>query len=598
MEAKGLVTELMDEFQALAYARSPWETYWRNVSAYVLPHTEEFDYMLSSTAVAIDSVVHTPVAANRSKHIYDMTSLWAIERLSGGLLSLKTPETEYWQNLAFENYFSDDQTEEEDIAAETLRNYLFKVRGNPKSNFWSAHRAAARSMCAYGDGWYMVRENRAGGVAIPYRFEYMPLNELYPGVGPDGMPNRMFRVFGWSALQIATQWGEAAGDKVMEFANDPKKRHTRMQVMHAVRPRDDMKRRGYGIPASRFESHYLLPEEKHLIGSSGFFSFPFVRYAWNDSGTKPFSEGPVASAIAEIKSLQEMGKNELIGVQTALRPAYATYGKNYNRLNLNPGMTNPGLINGDGRPLFAPMTSGVRPDFAQSVMEARRNNLREMLYLNLWQIIIQDKNETATEAMIRAQEKGEMLGPVGISFNSGLSALTDREISILDRQRAFDQGSPLEMPQSAQGRAVSPVFTSPLDRLRRMSEVVGMRQLADFAIALSGGDPNVAGKILARFDVDEMLERAREILGAPVKSLRPRADVEQQQAQQGQMEQLMAALETMRAGGEAAQSAGAGGLAMAQGAEAASASPALQNLMTQGVPAGARAAQQFTQRAQ
>lgn len=63
------------------------------------------------------------------------------------------------------------------------------------------------------------------------------------------------------------------------------------------------------------------------------------------------------------------------------------------------------------------MNTGIRPDFAQGVMEARRNSLREMLYLNLWQVILQDADKTATEALIRAQEKGEMLGPVGISLS-------------------------------------------------------------------------------------------------------------------------------------------------------------------------------------
>src|SRR5690606_31292622 len=102
----------------------------------------------------------------------------------------------------------------------------------------------------------------------------------------------------------------------------------------------------------------------------------------------------------------------------------------------------------EGRPLITPLNSGVRPDFAQAIMEARRNSVRELLYLNLWQIIIQDKDSTATEALIRAQEKGELLGPVGISLNEGLSHSTDREVGILGRKRAFDDDSPLRMPDS------------------------------------------------------------------------------------------------------------------------------------------------------
>ena len=161
--------------------------------------------------------------------------------------------------------------------------------------------------------------------------------------------------------------------------------------------------------------------------------------------TNSFSEGPVAYAIAQIQSLNELVKNQLIGSQQAGRPALATAGKNFTRVNINPGAVNPGLITGDGKALFAPITGGQRLDLSQAVIEAERQAVRENLYLNLWQILIADAGgepETATEAMLRAQEKGEMLGPVGISLNDGLSHNSDREIGIMARKGAFRDGSP------------------------------------------------------------------------------------------------------------------------------------------------------------
>lgn len=585
-----VVQDLIDEWQGLANARIPWETYWRNIAAYVLPQTESFDTMLSGALDGvITSVVGQPEAAQKSKNIYDMTSLWGIERLTAGLLSLKTPETEHWHNISFASFFEDEQTHDEDLAAERLRNYLFKVRANPQTGFWDAHRAAVKSMCGFGDGWYYIEDTPGGGVKRPFRYLYQPLNQVYPGVSPEGVPNRMYRVFSWSAEQIVKKFGEKAGSKVMSMAQDPKRRHDKVKLMHAVRPRDDFKKLGMGIQTSDFESHYCLPEEKHHIGEGGFYEFPFVRYAWNNSGQRPFSEGPVAYAIGEIKSLQEMAKNELIATQTHIRPAYATYGKNFNRLNLNPGAVNGGLMTRDGKPLFQPLTSGSRPDFAQAVLEQRRESVRELLYLNLWQIVLQDTNDTATEALLRAQEKGELLGPVGISLNAGLSTMVDRETAILARRDAFAPSSPLEMPSAAEGKDIAPIFTSPLDRLRRMGELIGMQRLAEFATMLSGGDPNMAMKIMARFDIDEMLDKAREILGAPVGSLLPQEQSQQQDQMQDGMQQVLAALESVRAGGEAAKAAGEGSAALAQGAEQAAASPALKGMMQGGLPAGGQA---------
>lgn len=570
-----IVTELIDEQTGLATARLPWEKYWRAIAMYVLPQVQMHDLMGSNWSAAVNSVVSTPVASEKSKDLYDMTSLWGIERLSAGMLSLKTPESEMWQDLGINSMFGAKTTHEEKVYLESLRDYMFNVRHNPASGFWTAHRAAVKSMCGFGDGWTFIEEQN-GIKNAPYRFEYMPLPQLYPGVGPDGQPNRMTRVMNMSANQIVEKWGkESAGSKVVEYANDPKKKHETFKVMHSVRPREDRARANMGVRGARFASYYCLPDEKHLIGESGYFEFPFMRMSWSNSGMSPFSEGAVAYALGEIKSLQEMAKNELLAAQMVLRPPIGLASKNMVRLNFNAGATNPGMVSPDGKPLFMPLNGGVRPDFAQAILESRRTNVREMLYLNLWQIILNDTQDTATAALIKAQEKGELLGPVGISMNEGLSHMNDREIGILGRKGAFAKGSPLEMPASLADADVKPEFTSPLDRLRRMSQLVGIQRLVEFGMTVEQLKPGTA----ARFDVDEMLDIAQDILGAPAKTLRPVEEAQDARSTNDQMAQTMQAMEAMRMGGEAAGAMGAGGAALAQGAEAAKASPALKKLL-------------------
>lgn len=576
-----IVKDLIDEWTELSNGRMRWETYWRNVAAWVLPQTEQFDRIVSLGAQpSVQAVMGTPAASERSKHIYDMTSIWAIDRLTAGLISLKTPESDYWHDLSVDDDFGYEATRDEDVALEKLRDYLFKVRANPKSGFWPNHKASVKSMCAFGDGWHFIEEQQ--GSRVPFLYQNIPLTECYPAVDPAGRPNRMFRVFSWSAKQIVQKWGDKSGSKVLEMAADPKRMHDRVRVMHAVRPRNDESRNRLGLRGAQYASWYVLPDEEHVIGEGGYWEFPFTRYAWSNVGQRPFSEGPVAYAIAEIASLQEMGKNELIAVQTLLRPAYGVFGKNFSRLNFNPGATNPGLINGDGNPLFAPLNSGVRPDFAQAVIESRRNNVREALYLNLWQILVQDnagQPETATEAMLRAQEKGEMLGPTGISMNEGLSQNIDREVSILARKGAFASDSPLAMPESMQDQEVSPQFTSPLDRLRQVGQLVGAQRMVEFAALLvqNGMDP----AIVARIDGDELVELAQRVLGAPKKSLKGRKVSEAAREQGAQMAQTQTAIQGAQGVGQAAQALGDGAQAAAGGAEAMRGSPAIQNLMQQ-----------------
>lgn len=575
-----VVHDLIDEFQALSSGRSRWEAYWRQVSAWVLPQTDEFNAMFAqaSSANAVGAVTGTPVAAERSKHVYDMTSLWGIDRLTAGLISLKTPESDYWHDLDADNDFGYEATQEEIVALERLRNYLFKIRGNPNSGFWPAHKAAVKSMCAFGDGWLFIKEEQ--GARVPFSYEFIPLPEVYPGVSTKGRPNRMFRPFYWSAYQVRSEFGEAAGSKITEMANDAKRKHDRIRVMHAVRPRDDTLRVKMGLRGAEFSSYYILPDEEHLIGEGGFWEFPFTRYAWSNIGQRPYSEGPVAYAIAEIQSINAMARDELIAVQQQLRPPLAVHGKNFTRINFNPGAPNPGLINGAGQALFAPLTQGQRPDFAQAVMESRRAGLRESLYLNLWQILIADVQagpETATEAMLRAQEKGEMLGPVGISMNEGLSQNVDREVGILNRKQAFAAGSPLAMPDSLADAEVAPAFTSPLDRLRQVGQVIGAQRTLEFAIVLEQIKPGIT----ARLDADEMLELAQQVYGAPASVLRGREVGQEAMAQKALMGQTADTIAAAEGAGNAAAAAGAGMQELAAGSEAMKQAPAIQQALAQ-----------------
>jgi hypothetical protein len=561
MLARDIVNEMVKELEALQSQRAAqgWDKFWRDCMRFALPQDVSYDQLLQGGSIgAVTSTIRT-TTAQRTTDLYDQTSLWAIERLTAGLLSLKTPESARWHNLTIDDPFGHEETNEEEASLDRLSNYLFKVRANPRSGFWPTHKAAVRSVCAMGNGFFFLEE-LYGDAKLPFRYEFVPLGECYAVVDMSGQLIRFYRARRLSAEQIVRRWPETASAKHKQWAADPDKRHQTLPVAHAVIPRDpEMRKRGIGVTAAPMIGAYIDLEDNVLLGETGYYEMPYIGHSWNAIAGRAYSEGPMALALAEVKSLNEMAKNELISSQQAVRPPLATMSENMQRIRLNAGAVNPGLINGDGRLMVQPIMTHTRPDFATQVLESRRNNVRELLYLNLWQILIQSPDMTATEALLRSQEKGDLLGPVGISFNYSLSTMVDREIAILNRKGAFAEGSPLEMPESMDDADVAPHFTAPLDRMRSLEEVTGAQQTVAAMVEVAALKP----EILDRLDVDAYAELLRKGHGAPARLFLPEEKVSERRDESNQQEQLANTLGLLQQGGQAAQGIGQGVQAVA-----------------------------------
>jgi hypothetical protein len=279
-------------------------------------------------------------------------------------------------------------------------------------------------------------------------------------------------------------------------------------------------------------------------------------------------------ALSEIKSLQLMGKSELRAFGQWTDPPLGMPNDGVmNRPNLNPRAINPGAVGPDGSLRVRPILTAQNPDFAEKVMEVRRAAVKETLYINLFQTLIKNPEMTATEAMIRSNEKGELLGPAGGKIQAALSTMVDRELSILTRRGIFRPNSPLAPPASLQGTALSVKMTSPLDRMRRANEGVGTTQLLNVALPMVKVQPN----ILDNFDLDKTLRLLREIFGAPAEVIVTEAIMQQKRQASLQKQQMAMALQAGQAGGKIAKDASIAGRNVGETAQQA---PAIADAMS------------------
>ena len=532
-----LATDILDRAEDLAQKRQPWEKVWLDTVKYALPMGERFFGVgAGARRAAIDGFARGPRSEERGRDIFDATSVWSVDRLTAGLESLTTPATEKWHGLGPLDPLASEPTHEEAEWFDRYRDFLFAARYEPRSGFTLANQGAIRSAIALGTGVYLVEEafGGEGGAAMPYRYRPIPLSECFIATDDQGEPDTLYRRFTMTARQIVQKFGDAAADRVKAAADNPKDRERHFEIIHAVFPREERGGRSARLPDAAFASVYVDADHRHLIGESGFFEFPYVVYYWQQDPDTGYGESPVMLALAEIKSLNLLSKHTMRAVQQWTNPPLGIPNDGVvKRPNLNPGAVNPGAIDDQGRSRIQPIVTAQNPSFIREVLEVKREQLRESLFVNLFQILIQNPQMTATEAMIRANEKGELLGPAGSKIQAGLARLVERETGILERKGVFEGEGPLALPETLLGRGFGVRFRSPLDRLRRANELVGVQRTLDFAGQIAQFDPTV----LDRIDTDRALDLAQEINGAPRAMFKSEEEVEEIRAERDQLAQ-------------------------------------------------------------
>jgi len=504
----------------LAAARQPVESAWRDITRFVMPTGPDIETGAAPGINAWESAA--PKSAERGRALYDVTAIVAADRLTNAMESLVTPRSEKWHGLSLSGGESELDNGEADEYFETLTDRLFQMRSDPVSGFTRAHQKALRSAVTLGTGVYYVDEGFGrpglGEGSLPLRYVHVPLGQCFMAADRWGRTDTLFRRYYESARNIAAM-AKARGGRpsaqVLEAANDPKRAETRFEMVHAVYPRGDFGRiSGLGSDAP-FASVYFEKAAMHKISESGYRRFRYVTYHWSQSGTLPYGESPFHLALAEIKSLNLMAKNaDEAGLLWVRPPLGTAHDKSMGRPNLNPGKITVGAIDKNGRQKIQALRTLENPSFAQGVLEAKRRDLKELTYMNLFQVLLERPVETAAAVLLRAKEKAELVGPIGARIQEGLAHLLDVEFDILERKGLFVPGEELAPPESLSGRNFAIRFTSPLDRERRAGEMLAARELKEEAVEWArAGRPEA----LERIDVDAYMDLAREIKGAPSK---------------------------------------------------------------------------------
>ena len=480
--------------------------------------------------------------AERSVNLYDTTAVYLQDRLASGMESLVTPQSSQWHGISFDDAFSPDPSDEEEKWFDKLQTYFFKARYESTAGFALSNRATIESAVKLGTGIMYIEENpNLADKRRPALYRHIPLCEGNIGCDARGNVDTFYWQFELTAAQAVREYGEDhVSSEIKGAVGSNSQPNRKFRFVHAVFPRKDGIADTENIQESLYESVHYEGETKHVIREHGFFEFPFIVSYWHRYGNQPYGTSQATMVMATIKSLNKMAKNQLIAADQVIRPPTATKSKEHTP-NLNAGRNNPGMLDEQGRLLVVPIITG-NPQAAEPTLEVLRQQLREMLFGTLWQVLMNDKGQrTATEVIQRAQEKADMVGPNAANHQAAMSKMFDREVAILTRRGAFDVGSPLAPPKSVldKKKAIGVRHTAPIDKMRRAGELEAIQAVRNEMLATASTHPD----ILDNLDFDALWQKLMIITDAPRsisvgekrrKEIRDQRQADKQQAQQMQ----------------------------------------------------------------
>lgn len=528
----------------LESSRTTFDAHWKEVAERILPRQNDFQ------------TTQNTEGAKRSEKIFDSTAVLALDRAASAIDSLVTPSSQFYHRLDPE-----DEDLMEDLEVRTwlddLNKAIFRMRYKPQANFASQAHECYISLMAFGTDTLFTED--VPGVGAHYKS--CPMSEIFLAENQYGMVDYLHRKFPLTARAAKQKWGNELPEAILRAAE--KEPFRKFDFIHCVKPNDeiDSKRKDYrGMPIT---SYYVSVEGKKFLSEGGYRVRPYSVGRHVTAPREVYGRSPAMQVLADIKMLNEMEKTIIRAAHKIVDPPLLVYGDGIlTSFNTRPNALNYGGVDDQGRQMVVPLKTGSNLPIAEDKAEQKRKMINDAFYVTLFQILVENPRMTATEAMIRAQEKGQLLAPtVGRQQSEWLGAVIDRDIDII-MTSGMVRPPPDSLLESGGGIKVN--YTSPLSRLRRAEDGVAIMRTIEQITPLADAKP----EILDNFDTDIIARELSEINGAPPKIMRSieaivamREQREEAMAQQAQIQQAEMAANAARNGAKAAETIeGLGGL--------------------------------------
>lgn len=482
--------------------RAVWEQHWREIADLVLPRQRGFNEQLTPGEKQLDKV-------------FDGTPELALNRFASAMESFITPRTQRWAKL---QAMTPDLNEDLEVRRyfDELNESLFRYRYVPRANFQSQMHENYMSLGAFGTGAVFVDD--VVGAGLMYRAIH--LNELYLCEDFSGRVDTVHRKFQFTARQAAQSFGvDKLPDKIKSVLE--RQPEQKFWFLHCVAPNEAYMPGDIHRDRMKYSSVYLSIDDRTIVSRGGYRTMPYAVSRYVKGPNEIYGRSPAMSALPDIKMLQEIEKSVIRQANRITDPPLLlTDDGSLRGFSVRPNALNFGGLDEQGRPRVVPFNPGARIDVGIEIADGKRLQVNDHFLVTLFQILVDTPNMTATEALIRAQEKGQLAGPImGRQQSELIGTIIEREIDVL----AHRPGALPQMPKALRdaGGEYAIEYTSPLNRAMRAEDGVAIMRTMEAITPWAQVDPTV----LDVFDPEAIVRELGDVNGIPAKVLRDEAAV-------------------------------------------------------------------------
>lgn len=516
--------ECIREYEQMASERAVFDGHWRECAERVDPTQNMFQQP------------ERPAGDKRNEKIFDDTAPAAIPKYTACVISVAMPANQQYQKLTV----LDESLTSNEISQyyEAVVKVLFRNRYSVHAKFQDQIANVIRDVGVFGTGILFIDDVVGYGI----RYKAMPLYQCYIGEDAYCRVDTLHRKFQFTAHQAATKFGE---DKLPPMMKETLKTNPtkKFWFLHCVKPNKFKVNAAKDYRGMDYWSCYICMDEgRYIIDEGGFRTFPYAVVRAETAPGEVYGRSRVMRVLASIKTANEMMKTILrAGQLTVQPPIMLSDDGSLQAFNLRPNALNYGAIDDQGRARVQAFNTGAKPDFGVELLNEVRKVINDALFVTLFNILKDSPEITATQAMLEAQEKGQLLFPeVGRIQNELLGPLTERELEILAHSGQLPPMPPALMQYYQNGGEHHIEYQSPLNQAQRAGEGVSILNTIQAITPLMQIDPTVINV----FDLDIMARTLAESNGVPASIIRSKEDVaaiKQQQATDQQTQQLLQA---------------------------------------------------------